>query len=38
MIFCGMAIGHLDTEHPANKLKLGREPLESFSQFEGFED
>jgi nitroreductase len=32
-IFCGVAIGHADTEHPINSLVSAREPLEVFARF-----
>lgn len=36
-IFNGMALGHIDSEHPANSLVSGREEVEQFCQFSGFE-
>ena len=32
-IFCGMAIGHADTDHPINSVVSEREPLEVFATF-----
>jgi nitroreductase len=32
-IFCGVAIGHADVEHPINTLVSEREPLEVFTRF-----
>lgn len=32
-IFCGMAIGHEDTEHPINTVVSEREPLDTFATF-----
>ncbi|NND73455.1 MAG: nitroreductase [Ilumatobacter sp.] len=32
-IFCGMAIGHADWDHPINSLHSEREPLEAFATF-----
>jgi nitroreductase len=32
-IFCGMAIGHADTDHPINSVESAREPLEVFARF-----
>jgi nitroreductase len=32
-IFCGVAIGHADTDHPINTLVSAREPLEVFARF-----
>ncbi len=32
-IFCGMAIGHADTEHPINTVTSEREPLDVFATF-----
>lgn len=32
-IFCGMAIGHADTDHPINSVRSEREPLEVFARF-----
>ncbi len=32
-IFCGMAIGHADTDHPINTVVSEREPLDVFATF-----
>ena len=32
-IFCGVAIGHADLEHPINTLVSAREPLDVFARF-----
>jgi len=32
-LFCGMAIGHADWDHPINALHTDREPLEVFARF-----
>ncbi len=32
-IFCGVAIGHADPDHPINSLVSDREPLEVFARF-----
>ncbi len=36
-IFNGMALGYIDPAHPANSLVSGRESVERFCQFDGFE-
>jgi hypothetical protein len=28
MLFCGMAIGYRDPDHPANRLRMERAPLD----------
>jgi len=33
MLFCGMAIGHRDPEHPVNRLETVRAPVEEFATF-----
>jgi nitroreductase len=33
MIFCGVAIGHADWDHPINGLETEREPLDVFARF-----
>jgi len=38
MIYCGMAMGYLDTQHPANSFKLERVSIETYTRFMGFED
>ncbi len=35
MLFCGMAIGYRDPDHPVNQLVTQRAPLEEFAQFRG---
>jgi nitroreductase len=35
MLFCGMAIGFKDDEHPANALRSSRAPLADFASFRG---
>lgn len=35
MLFCGMAIGHANPEHPVNALRSKRAPLEAFARFHG---
>ncbi|MGK2914357.1 MAG: nitroreductase family protein [Porticoccaceae bacterium] len=37
-VYNGMALGHLDTEHPANQAVMTREPVEGFTTFLGFDD
>ena len=32
-IFCGVALGHADLDHPINSLVSGREPLDVFARF-----
>jgi nitroreductase len=32
-IFCGVAIGHADTDHPINTLVSERVPLDVFARF-----
>jgi len=36
MLFAGMALGHRDEEHPINRLRTERAPLEEFAAFRGF--
>ncbi len=36
-IYNGIALGYLDENHPANTVKPGREPVENFAQFVGFD-
>lgn len=36
-IFNGMALGYIDPEHAANSLVSGREDIDAFCQFDGFE-
>jgi len=35
MLFCGMAIGHRNPEHPVNALASDRAPVEAFARFHG---
>jgi nitroreductase len=35
MLFCGMAIGWRNPEHPVNALESRRAPLEAFARFDG---
>lgn len=37
-IYCGMALGYRDPEHPANRLEMPREPVAGFARFLGFGD
>ncbi|MGK2914695.1 MAG: nitroreductase [Porticoccaceae bacterium] len=37
-VYNGMALGHLDTEHPANQAVMTREPVEGFATFLGFDE
>ncbi len=36
ILFCGMAVGYADSEHPINKFTADREPLDGFATFKGF--
>jgi nitroreductase len=36
MLFAGMALGHRDEDHPINRLRTDRAPLEEFAAFQGF--
>jgi nitroreductase len=36
MLYCGMALGWPDANHPINAWRSDREPLESFATFRGF--
>ncbi len=38
MVVCGIALGHADTEHPVNRVRTEREPVERFADFYGFDD
>ena len=33
MLFCGMAIGHADWDHPINSLQSTRMPLDEWTRF-----
>ena len=35
MLFCGLALGYADPEHPVNRLRTERTPLEDFVVFRG---
>lgn len=35
MVFCGMAVGHCNPDHPVNRLVSERAPLEAFASFHG---
>lgn len=35
MLFCGLALGYADPEHPVNRLRTERAPLEDFVVFRG---
>jgi len=37
IVFCGLALGVADNNHPANNLQLSRIPVETFTRFSGFE-
>ena len=37
MLFCGVALGVPDMDHPVNKFRANRAPLEEFAVFRGFE-
>jgi nitroreductase len=36
MVFCGIALGYADHEHPINTLRTDREPLSEIAEFRGF--
>jgi nitroreductase len=36
ILYCGLAIGHADPDHPANRLRTQRAPLEESVRFMGF--
>jgi nitroreductase len=36
MLFCGMALGYRDENHPINRLRTDRAPLEEFATLRGF--
>jgi nitroreductase len=36
MIYCGMALGYADTEHPVNSLRSERASVDEFARFAGF--
>jgi hypothetical protein len=33
MLFCGVAIGHADRNHPVNALQSKRRPLDTWATF-----
>jgi len=37
MLFCGMALGHMDESAPANRLRTDRAKLEEFATLRGFD-
>lgn len=38
MLFCGVAVGYRDADHPANSFHSPRAPLEDFCRFIGFDE
>ncbi|HKR25281.1 MAG TPA: nitroreductase [Allosphingosinicella sp.] len=36
LFYCGMALGHVDRDHPINAWRTEREPLGAFATFKGF--
>ena len=36
ILFCGLALGYADLEHPINNFTADREPLDGFATFRGF--
>jgi nitroreductase len=36
MLYCGLALGYPDREHPINGFRTEREPLDAFASFRGF--
>ncbi len=36
MLFCGLALGHMDTSHPINRWHAERAPLSEFAVLQGF--
>jgi len=38
IIYSGMALGHIDPNHPANQVKSGRGEVDDFATFMGFDD
>jgi nitroreductase len=36
MLFCGMALGYMDTNHPINRARVPRAPVSEFATFIGF--
>ena len=37
LVVCGIALGRRDEAHPANSVRTAREPLDSFTEFRGFD-
>jgi nitroreductase len=37
VLFCGMALGHMDETHPINQVRVGRAPVGEFARFMGCE-
>ena len=37
LLVCGIALGHEDTQAPENRLLTGRQPVEEFASFHGFD-
>ncbi|MFZ5653288.1 MAG: nitroreductase [Pseudomonadota bacterium] len=37
-LYCGMALGYADPQHPANQVEMPREPVAGFTRFLGFDD
>ena len=37
MLFAGMSLGYRDADHPLNKFRTAREPLEVFAELRGFD-
>ena len=38
MIFCGMAMGYMDEDHPINNWRTVRQEVDAFATFAGFDD
>ncbi len=36
LVFCGLALGHADPDHPINQLRTDRASLDEFASFQGF--
>jgi nitroreductase len=37
ILYCGLALGYADPDHPINGFRTEREPIESFARFHGFQ-
>ncbi|WP_233093819.1 hypothetical protein [Azotobacter chroococcum] len=37
LLVCGIALGYEDTQAPENRLLTGRQPVEEFASFHGFD-